>query len=295
MSERGVRMVAVGASLVAVAMAGIATVVVIKRSASVVSDTAVAGSGAAIVTAATPGLDVSVPVAATDFVKLRREVVTAVTTRGDTIGVRVTDPELRKQLGLLDGDVITALSGRALKREWDVIDAISGTTMLDPRTIFVEVSRQNTPVLVRWAIQGDLRAAQRAARADSMGTLRLPSVAPVADPLVATITRVDDTHFEMPRATADKLIGDPSHLKSARTYPSTILASPGFRIFALRPQTAIAALGLANGDVVRGLNGSTTPTMDRFIEVLGQMPAAATWSIEIERRRLPIMITITVK
>src|SRR5688572_23084206 len=63
-------------------------------------------------------------VAATDVVKLKREAVeNASDSAGKVLGVKVTDEAVRKALGLDATDIITAVSGRVLKREYDVYDA----------------------------------------------------------------------------------------------------------------------------------------------------------------------------
>jgi type II secretory pathway component PulC len=69
----------------------------------------------------------------------------------------------------------------------------------------------------------------------------------------------------------------------------------GFRLYAVRPQTVIAALGLLNGDSIRGVNGFDTPTVERFAELLAQLRPAPAWTIDIERRHQPMILTVMIR
>lgn len=93
---------------------------------------------------------------AADITKLKRDVVEKVPD-----GVRLKDEGLRDALGLEAGDVVTAIGGRVIKREFDVYDAVLGLSMMDASIVYVELRRDDEPILVRWKVDGDLRAARR--------------------------------------------------------------------------------------------------------------------------------------
>jgi S1-C subfamily serine protease len=112
-------------------------------------------------------------VAATDVVKLKREAVESVTEGGKVLGMRVTDEKVRQALGLDATDVITAVSGRVLKREYDVYDALLSASILDPAVLYIDVLRDGKPLLLKWKLDGDLRSSRRG---DS--TPRPPSTPP---------------------------------------------------------------------------------------------------------------------
>src|SRR5262245_35772444 len=97
------RVIAIGAAAVAVLTSLIAVFVVVLRSPSAPDEPSTAGR-----------------VAAVELVKLRRDSVEAVTEDGKVIGVKIVDDKIRTALGLEPTDVITNLSGRAIKREFDV-------------------------------------------------------------------------------------------------------------------------------------------------------------------------------
>lgn len=284
------RVVAIGLAIAALGLAAIAAFVALSRGdGHAVADPIAAGSS-------TKPVDDPPPterrVAATDIVRLKRDSVTTVLEHGTSIGLRVTDLDLRDKLGLGDDDVVVAFSGRTLRRDWDMLDAVSGVVMLDAKTIYVEILHAGAPQLLRWRIDGDLKTARRAAIDPPT---RLPSVAPVADPIVATIEKTDDTHYAMPRDTSDKVTSDPgTYTKGVRGYAS-FGGSEGFRVYAIRPGTLMAAIGIQNTDTVRTVNGETVTSIDQFNTRIGTLKSATKWTIELERRGTAMTLEILVK
>ena len=257
MVEQRVRAIAVGAALVAVALAITATIVVLRRRGPVQTESA--------------PLAIEGRVAATDVVELRGSAVSAA---ASGVGVAVADAALRKHLGLEDNDLVTAISGRIVKREFDVYDAILGVAQLGATAMYIEILRNGHPQLLHWSIDGDLNKARRAARAalpsptspppitryDPFATRAPGSSGGAFDPVFDTIATVDSTHAEMPRATLQRLLDDPSLVAtSARVIPSVRNGdSEGFKLYAIRPGSFYAKLNLQNGDTVRAINGCFT-------------------------------------
>lgn len=97
-------------------------------------------------------------VRASDVVRLDRESVEAVAG-----GIKVTDRELSRALSLEPDDVITAISGKTLKRQFDVYDALLGVSMMNATTLYLEVTHNGAATLVRWDLDGDLREARKRA------------------------------------------------------------------------------------------------------------------------------------
>lgn len=288
MGEQRVRAIAVGAALVAVALAFTATIVVVRRPAAAVVSAAVASDGR---------------VDASEIVALRGSAVGAAASGA---GVSVTDAALRKRLGLEDNDLITAISGRTVKREFDVDDAILGVAQLGATAMYVEILRGGHPRLLRWSIDGDLNSARRAARAALPSRLPPPvtgfdpfatrtGVAP--DPVLDTVARIDDTHAEMPRTTLQRLIDDPSLVGAvARVIPSVHNGDPdGFKLYAIRPGSFYARLNLQNGDTVRAVNGYELTSTDRALEVFARLGSATTITLDVMRRGQPMILTISIK
>ncbi|MBA3392218.1 MAG: hypothetical protein H0T89_06220 [Deltaproteobacteria bacterium] len=258
-------------------------------------------------------------VTATDVAKLKRDVVEkAVDASGATIGVKVKEDTLRTALGLGAEDVITAISGRTIKREFDVYDAVLGLSMMDTSTVYVDLLRDKKPVLVRWKVDGSLRAARRdppRGTAGSIGTLGslgsgggLGSLGgspfgtsdPFAarDPLLDTIIKIDDLNYRVPRATVDRLLANPdAFARQARIVPAIRNGQPeGFKLYAIRPNTLWASIGLKNGDTIRAINGMPLTSLDKALEVYTKVKDATQLEIELSRRgNVDEVLTITVK
>ena len=190
--------------------------------------------------------------AANDVTKLKRDVVDKVTDdKGTVIGVRVKDDSVRSALGLEPGDVITAINGRTIKREFDVYDAVLGMSQMDASIVYIELVRDNRPVLERWRLDGDLRAARRDA-VRSYPPLN-PYTAP-RDPLVDTIRKIDRLHYAVPRSTIDRFLANADTYKRQVRFVPNLRAS-GYRVFAIAPGSPWSTIGLTSGDTIVTVNG----------------------------------------
>ena len=277
--------IAIGLAITAVVLAVVAVIVVARRG----------GGSESVAAAATAAHVESRRVAAIDVVELESSAVEPVSESGSVIGVRVTDPSVRNLLGLGAADVITAISGRAVRRQFDVYDVLVGTGMMNATALFVELRHDGQPVLVRWELDGDLREARRARTRPSGGLRTTPPIRLARDPLLDTIKGVDDHHVSVPRATLEQIAADPSsYLQGARAFPSIKLGQPdGVRAFMVKATSAIYALGLRSGDTIRTVNGVQTTDPARLVEIYEQVKAAATLRIEITRRGAAEVIEIT--
>jgi len=286
-------MIAVGLAVVALVTVAIAVIVVASRS----SPTVAAEEPARIEDRG----PLKHRVAATDVVKLDRDTLEAMTDASGVAGVKVTDGELRTLLALTPTDVITAISGRPIKRQFDVYDALLGASMMNATALYVELLRDGTPALVRWELDGDLRAARTGTKRSRTGGLfpsspSLPSIAPVPDPLVDTIKKIDDYTYEIPRSTIDAVFGNPGAVaRGARIVPAMKLGQPnGFKIYAVRPSSFYAALGIMNGDTIQAINGHPLDSMSAALDLYDQLKGADSLRIELERRGRPEALKITV-
>jgi S1-C subfamily serine protease len=285
--------IAIGAAVVALLVSAAAAVVVVSR-----------GNGRPAAPSQAAEAAGSRRVAAADVTKLKRDIVEKVSEAGKVIGVKVTDAEVRAALGLGADDVITALSGRAIKREFDVYDAVLGMSMMDTSVVYVDLIRDKKPVLVRWQLDGELRSARRADTATSRstgGALGNPfdingGTGTPPDPLLATIKRLDDFSYEVPRSTVDRLLASSStYSRGARIIPAFRGGqNQGFKLYAIRPDSVFAAAGFNNGDTVRAVNGHELDSPDDALEIYQQIKDEKVWRFEIVRRGKAEVLTITI-
>jgi S1-C subfamily serine protease len=251
-------------------------------------------------------------VAAADVVKLKREAVESVSDGGKVVGMKVTDEKVRQPLGLEATDVITAVSGRVLKREYDVYDALLSASILDPAVLYIDVLRDGKPVLLRWKLDGDLRSSRRvdstSRNPSAAGSSSSSSIDPLSpgnyggsltsrDPLLDTIKKIDDFHYELPRSTIDRVLANPlDFAKGARILPSISAGRDnGLKLYAIRPNSVYASLGFNNGDTIHSINGFELDSPDKALELYTKLKDATSLQIEITRRSAPQTITIEIK
>jgi S1-C subfamily serine protease len=202
-------------------------------------------------------------------------------------GVRVTDAALRTALGLVDGDTITAISGRRVTLPHELPGVLRELGIYRPRSLFIDLIRDREPVLERWELDGDLDGARRAA---------IAAAEPGAsDPLIATVRQINDTTYEVPRATVEAWTADPALVTSGgRGVPVLGMdEQSGFKLYAIRPGSTYAALGLQNGDVVRALNGTPIASGDQILVLVARSTRQIT--LDIVRRGQTIILNYLIK
>lgn len=214
------------------------------------------------------GTVVSLKVSAHDVVRIDRSTVDAVTDPRGPRGIKINDAALRDALQLDASDVIVAISGKAVRRQFDVYDALLGASMMNASALFVELQHAGKPRLVKWELDGDLREARTGVA--SRPTRAMPiTLAP--DPFATTVKKLDDRVYEVPRSTFEQVgtalvVGGGSPgLRVFSAYRGGSAA--GVRLFAIRPGSIWQAIGLENGDTVTTVNGrgiSVTSLRDDF-------------------------------
>ncbi len=279
--------IAIGFAVVALVTSLIAVFVVMRRSTSV---------PVPVVSAKSARIDRTID--ANEVTKLKRDVVEkAVDDQGEVVGVKIKDDPVRTALGLEPGDIITAINGRAIKREFDVYDAVLGMSMMDASIVYVEIVRDKQPALVRWKLDGDLRQARNGPLRRPPTTTTNPFTAP-PDPLVDSIRKIDALHYEVPRATFDQLLANPDqYARHARIVPSVRNGQPdGFKLYAISTGSLWFTIGFANGDTIRRVNGHDLSTPDKALELYRKLKDATELQILVGRRGgTEEMIVITIK
>ena len=291
--SRKMRLVAVGAAAVAMVFTLVAVIVVLTRD-----------NAQPTPSAKQEALSDRV-VRAADVVRLRSD-MDVVVDAGTAKGLRVKDVSLAQSLGLEADDVITAISGKPTVSERDAYDAILKLSLMSVTTLYVDVTRNTKPVVLRWRLDGDLRQARhdslRPSALGSLGSAYSPPPPPssdpdpVLDPLLDTIEKVDDTHYKLPRKTVDAALANPmAIMKGARVVPAMRNGqAEGFKLYAIRPSSPFAKLGFANGDTVHSINGFELDTPDKALEVYTKLRDATSLTFDLTRRGKPVLLTIEI-
>jgi len=111
------------------------------------------------------------------------------------------------------------------------------------------------------------------------------------------IKRNSDTDYVIDRGLLDKLLGDTSALaRSARIVPSVKDNKPnGFKLYAIRPGSVYAKIGLMNGDTIQAINGYDMSTPAMALEVYTKLRTAPNLSVSILRRGETKSMNYTIK
>lgn len=111
------------------------------------------------------------------------------------------------------------------------------------------------------------------------------------------IRKIDDTTYEMDKSLVDKALLNPMALaKGARVVPAMKNGKPeGFKLYAIRPNSAFAKLGLSNGDTLTSVNGFELTTADKALEVYTKLREARSLELEVTRRGKPVTLKYTIR
>jgi S1-C subfamily serine protease len=216
------------------------------------------------------------------------------------------------------GDTIVSVAGIAIHDPADIKTVLTELAVQDAAaTIFVEVDRHGTPVVRRLHVTGDLGDAWIAAR--DITPYRPPSlpvpvagggsasVPPVAtdpdddraanDAILAGLTTMDDTHYQVTKAAREAIKAKPElFARGARIVPAVKNGKPnGLKLYAIRPNSVFAHLGLANGDTVLTINGISLDGLDEALAAYTKLVDSKRLVVELIRRGKPLTLHYTIK
>jgi hypothetical protein len=110
------------------------------------------------------------------------------------------------------------------------------------------------------------------------------------------IVVIDGTHRKVTRALVTRLLANPmAALERARIVPAMEHGKPvGFKLYAIRPRSLLARLGLANGDTLVRVNGLELSSADDALQVYTKLRAATSVELELVRLGKPVTIAISI-
>lgn len=114
-------------------------------------------------------------------------------------------------------------------------------------------------------------------------------------PLGAGIREVGPHAYVLPREELQRALAQPEQLMTqARLVPSFNGVGDGFKLYAIRPESLFARLGLLNGDKVVRLNGLAMSGVESALEAYARLREASHFQLELERNGQPVRKTYTV-
>jgi hypothetical protein len=125
------------------------------------------------------------------------------------------------------------------------------------------------------------------------------TVTPPADEreVALYVRKIDDTHYEITEKTVDAVLANPMTVsKGARVVPAVKDGKPdGFKVYAIRPSSFYARIGLENGDTLQRINGYDISSADNALETYAKLRHGKAFELDITRRGKPMALTITIK
>lgn len=121
---------------------------------------------------------------------------------------------------------------------------------------------------------------------------------PSLDPAIASkIHKVSDTEYNIDRSVVDQILENQAELmKSARIVPEQKDGKVvGVRMFGIRPDTLLGALGLQNGDRLETLNGFNMASPEKALEAYARLRTASALNVKVNRRGAPVSIDLHIK
>ena len=102
----------------------------------------------------------------------------------------------------------------------------------------------------------------------------------------AGIKKIDDNNYEIDKSLVDKVLANPMAVaKGARVVPAVKNGKPdGFKLYAIRPSSVYAKLGLQNGDTLQSINGFDLTSADKALEVYTKLREATSLEVDVTRR-----------
>jgi general secretion pathway protein C len=111
------------------------------------------------------------------------------------------------------------------------------------------------------------------------------------------IKKINDNTYEIDKALVDKVLANPMGVaKGARVVPAVKNGQPdGFKLYAIRPSSVYAKLGLANGDTLQSINGFELTSADKALEVYTKLREATSLEVNVTRRGKPVTLKYSIR
>jgi general secretion pathway protein C len=113
----------------------------------------------------------------------------------------------------------------------------------------------------------------------------------------AGVKKIDDNHYEIDKDLVAKVLANPMGVaKGARVVPAVKDGKPdGFKLYAIRPNSVYAKLGLQNGDTLQSINGFDLTSADKALEVYTKLREATSLQVSVTRRGKQEQLSYTIR
>lgn len=197
------------------------------------------------------------------------------------------------QLGFADGDVLASLDGRAITTETQALE-IHEALRRNTR-ISVVIERRGQPLtltFLRTRFEAPMPPAVNSAAAGG-AEADGGADAPADD----AVRQTGPGAYTVDGARWDAMLADSGALaRSARLVPALKDGAViGFKLYAVRPASWFARLGLKNGDVLRTVNGLPLASPQEALEAYAKVRDAPALTLDITRAGQPMRLRYTIE
>ena len=106
------------------------------------------------------------------------------------------------------------------------------------------------------------------------------------------VRAIDETTFEVDRKLVEDVLARPqAAARGARIVPR----ADGLRVFAVKPDSAHARLGLRSGDIIHAVNGIDLSSADKMLQAITQLRNESSIALSITRRSEPVTLNYRVR
>ncbi|MBT8492326.1 MAG: hypothetical protein KJO07_04640 [Deltaproteobacteria bacterium] len=112
-----------------------------------------------------------------------------------------------------------------------------------------------------------------------------------------SVNKVDDSTYEIDRKLVDKITSNPALVaRGARVVPSIKNGKTvGFKLYAIRPSSVFAKIGLMNGDTLHSINNFELTSLDKGLEIYTKVREASNLSVNVTRRGKQMTLKYRIK
>ena len=188
---------------------------------------------------------------------------------------QLEEESVLKAIGLREGDELVEDRATLMKRN------------LDP-TLTLDVVRAGTPKTLRCEVTGEPSRFHPVAKLQEALSQTQCSVDPAA-----LVTRGEAVEVDSSKVSD---FSPECLMRSARLVPAMREGkAQGLKLYAIRPNTFLALLGLQNGDTVKSVNGRDLTNGEEAMNLFKVLEREKKFTVAIERRGEPKTLTIVVK
>jgi S1-C subfamily serine protease len=179
------------------------------------------------------------------------------------------------EFGLEEGDVIRAIDGAPTNTIEAVFNALANAK--GHKKVEIKLERADQPFTMTFVLEGTFDPAMMEG--------------------LQRIKKTSDSSYEIPADVLDMILADPMHAtNSARVVPAmTGGKASGFKLYAIRPSSLWATLGLMNGDTLEKINGMELDSIEKALDAYSKLRDAKKLVVGIQRRGQPMELTYTIK